>query len=104
MSGWRLACMLPLVLAGGVAFAQSGQQQDRPIVPAAPKKMSPEEAQAVQKRVADWLKTCLEDWDHTTHMSKKEWRVTCQRVSAERGKFLAQNPAMFTGAPKSRRP
>ena len=44
----------------------------------------------INKRVSDWLKTCLSDWDKETHMSKGEWRSTCQRVSAERRKFLIE--------------
>jgi hypothetical protein len=44
----------------------------------------------IDDRVAEWLKTCLADWDSETHMSKAEWRSTCQRVSAERRKFLIE--------------
>jgi hypothetical protein len=39
-----------------------------------------------------WLKTCLQDWDTATHMSKEQWRTTCERVSKERGKFLNETP------------
>ena len=39
-----------------------------------------------------WLKTCLQDWDTATHMSKEQWRTTCERVSKERGKFLHETP------------
>jgi hypothetical protein len=44
----------------------------------------------IDARVAEWLKTCLADWDSETHMSKGEWRATCQRVAAERRKFLIE--------------
>ncbi len=44
----------------------------------------------IDDRVAEWLKTCLADWDSETHMSKGEWRATCQRVAAERRKFLIE--------------
>jgi len=44
----------------------------------------------IDDRVAAWLKTCLSDWDRETHMSKGEWRATCQRVAAERRKFLIE--------------
>ena len=43
-------------------------------------------------RVAEWLATCLKDWDRATHMSKTEWRTTCERVATERSKFLIDNP------------
>jgi hypothetical protein len=49
-------------------------------------------SQTVSERVAMWLKTCLQDWDTATHMSKEQWRTTCERVSKERGKFLNETP------------
>jgi hypothetical protein len=49
-------------------------------------------SQTVNERVAMWLKTCLQDWDTATHMSKEQWRTTCERVSKERGKFLNETP------------
>ena len=48
--------------------------------------------QTIDERVAMWLKTCLQDWDTATHMSKEQWRTTCERVSKERGKFLNETP------------
>lgn len=86
----RLVFILPLLI-GGVALAQTRVDPSKP----AAEKRTPEEAAAVQKRVAEWLKTCLEDWDKTTHMTKAEWRTTCQRLAAERGRFLAENPSMI---------
>jgi hypothetical protein len=49
-------------------------------------------SQTINERVAMWLKTCLQDWDTATHMSKEQWRTTCERVSKERGKFLNETP------------
>ena len=49
-------------------------------------------SEIVSERVALWLKTCLQDWDTATHMSKEQWRTTCERVSKERGKFLNETP------------
>jgi len=47
-----------------------------------------EEVQAMKRRAPqDWLATCLADWDAQTHMTKTEWRTTCERVSRERGYF-----------------
>jgi hypothetical protein len=60
----------------------------------------PEES---KKRSADWLKTCLGDWDTQTHMSKAEWRTTRQRVSTERERFFLNTPgATSIGETKSR--
>jgi hypothetical protein len=87
MRALLLVCSLSF-LAGGAAFAQPGQRPE----PSTQK--SEEDIKAIKERVAWWLKTCLEDWDSATHMTKREWRTTCQRVAAERGKFLAENPTM----------
>jgi hypothetical protein len=47
-----------------------------------------EEVRAMKQRAPeDWLATCLADWDVQTHMTKVEWRTTCERVSKERGYF-----------------
>jgi hypothetical protein len=51
---------------------------------------------AIRRRVAEWLKTCLGDWDRATHMTKQEWRTTCERVASERGNYLLENPAAGT--------
>jgi len=53
---------------------------------------SAEQVQEIKKRVAEWLKTCLGDWDAQTHMSKAEWKTTCHRVSKEREQFLLSTP------------
>jgi hypothetical protein len=82
------ACALSLFLGGGAAFAQSVQRSE----PATQK--SDEDIKAIKERVAWWLKTCLGDWDRATHMTKREWRITCERVATERGKFLVENSAM----------
>src|SRR5262249_4003532 len=37
-----------------------------------------------------WLKDCLKDSDATTHMSKREFRQTCERVAKERVKALIE--------------
>ena len=58
------------------AFAQQKSRRTSPLL---------------KERVSSWLKTCLQDWDTATHMSPREWEVTCQRVANERGKFLLEN-------------
>jgi len=57
---------------------------------------SPEQVQEIKKRSAEWLKTCLGDWDAQTHMSRAEWRITCQRVSKEREQFLLSTPGAIS--------
>jgi hypothetical protein len=85
-----VACSILLcALANGKALAKSSSTS-----------LSSAELQAIEERVADWLKQCLDDWDKATHMSKNEWRATCHRVLAERGKFLRENSRPAIGAPQ----
>ena len=79
----RVAYLVVLSLVAGSAVAQTA-------IAAAQK--SPEDIRAVEARVADWLKTCLKDWDRATHMTPTEWRTTCHRVAVERRKFLLDEP------------
>jgi hypothetical protein len=103
----RAVCLLALCLAGATAMAQSGQQPESAASLASPiqepatgpdKRASANQAatrkQEVKTRVAEWLATCLKDWDQATHMTTKEWRATCERVASERGKFLIDNPTV----------
>jgi hypothetical protein len=89
MRASRVGCVLVLWLIPQTTFAQSAQG---PASSASPARGSPEEVEAIKERVSSWLKTCLQDWDTATHMSPREWEVTCQRVANERGKFLLENP------------
>src|SRR5262249_1805297 len=81
-----VACMLAFCLIPGPISAQS--VQGAASAPSARAVDSAAEVQAIKERISSWLKTCLQDWDAATHMSRKEWEVTCQRVANERGKFL----------------
>jgi hypothetical protein len=89
MRASRVGCVLVLWLIPATMLAQS--VQGPPSAPT-PEKRSLKESQAIEERVSSWLKTCLQDWDIATHMSPREWEVTCQRVASERGKFLLENP------------
>ena len=91
-----------LLICSGTAFAQSSGSSSPP-TPTPPQK-SAAEIQVIKNRVAEWLETCMTDWDQATHMTKKEWRTTCERVAAERGKFLLDDPssALPTVVPNNR--
>jgi hypothetical protein len=101
----RLACLVALVFASGIALAEE-QLENTASLPSAvsaptasPKplpKTTVSRKDDIKNRVAEWLKTCLGDWDRATHMTKQEWRTTCQRVAAERGNFLLDNPTVGT--------
>jgi hypothetical protein len=54
--------------------------------------ISVQDTGAIRARAMEYLARCLEDWERATHMTRKEWDVTCRRVAAEREKFLLQKP------------
>ena len=89
MRASRIGCVLVLWLIPAISFAQSVQG---PASAPSPARGSPEEIEAIKERVSSWLKTCLQDWDAATHMSSREWEVTCRRVANERGRFLLETP------------
>jgi hypothetical protein len=81
----RLICVFALSLVvGKTALGQ-------PAEPMQPGK-SAADIQAIKQRAAEWLTTCLGDWDAQTHMTKTEWQSTCARVSKEREQFLLNTP------------
>jgi hypothetical protein len=88
MRALRVGCVLALWLIPAATFAQPGEG---PATAPSPARASPQEIEALKERVSSWLKTCLQDWDPATHMSPREWEITCQRVANERGKFLLEN-------------
>lgn len=88
MRALRVGCVLAWWLIPATTLAQPAQG---PAPAPSPTRGSPEEIEAIKERVSSWLKTCLQDWDTATHMSPREWEVTCQRVANERGKFLLEN-------------
>jgi len=67
------------------------QKLEIPNPASAPAQKSDAQVKTTKASIAEWLKTCLADWDRATHMTKDEWTATCRRVSAERGKFLLED-------------
>ena len=76
-----------------MALTPGAEKDKKSEIPAA---NSPEQVQEIKKRSAEWLKTCLADWDAQTHMSKTEWHTTCERVSKEREQFLLSTPGVLS--------
>ena len=99
-------CSLSLVCAYGVVYAQSAAQPESTTSVAAPTeittsstvppakaavaKVPKSDEEDIRSRGAQWLASCLNDWDRATHMTKQEWARTCQRVTRERVKFLVE--------------
>jgi hypothetical protein len=89
-------CLLAFCLANATALAQPVDRQK------ASTGKSAEDIKEIKERIAFWLKTCLTDWDAATHMSRGEWRTTCNRVATERGAFMLENSDSFSIKDKSR--
>ena len=81
-----------------MALTPEGQGNDKK-----PAGKSAEQVKVTKQQSAEWLKTCLEDWDAQTHMSKAEWRTTCKRVSKEREQFLLETPGATSIGTKAAR-
>ena len=95
MRALHVLCLLVLSLfVEGSAFAQSAEP--------GPAVKSVEDIQSIKRRAAEWLTTCLGDWDAQTHMSKSEWRTTCERVSREREQFLLNTPGAISIGTRSK--
>jgi hypothetical protein len=90
-----IICLLAFCLADATALAQPVDRLK------ASTGRSAEDMKDIKERIAFWLKTCLSDWDAATHMSKGEWRTTCNRVATERGAFMLEGPDSFSVKGKS---
>ena len=86
--------LLVVCLANATAAARAAK---RP-----PTEKSASELKSIEERVDYWRATCLQDWDAATHMTKAQWRTTCERVAAERRIFLLQDVDTLTMDGKSR--
>lgn len=98
----RARHIVGLLVLGIVVYVTAVAQFADPSLPDKPV----EEVQAMKQRAPeDWLVTCLADWDAQTHMTKSQWRTTCERVSRERGYFrlsTASVTASRLAAPRRR--
>lgn len=88
-------CSFSLVAAYGVAYAQSDAKPESATSPpkvsaptAVPKSGRVDADDEIRARGKAWFTQCMQDWDSTTHMTKKDWERTCRRVTLERTKFL----------------
>ena len=44
-----------------------------------------------RKLFAEYFGKCMNDWDATTHMTKKDWERTCRRLAGQRVKFRLEH-------------
>jgi hypothetical protein len=44
-----------------------------------------------EKELAEtYFKDCMKDWDEATHMTRRDWEITCRRVTSDRARFRMQ--------------
>jgi hypothetical protein len=92
---WYLVrvCSLALFLASVGTVAQPVADPASAILPnpqlpnTAPEVGTPSDEE-IREKTAYWHAECIRDWDRQTHMSKQEWADTCQRIVADRVKWL----------------
>jgi hypothetical protein len=79
--GALLASALPYLSASSPASAQKTSVSEPTLRPAkergnsVPADTAASGGMSKQKRIS----LCLESWDKQTHMSKREWRIACER-------------------------
>jgi hypothetical protein len=71
----------PYALAAGSAFC-----------PGCRAAKTAEQIKEIEDRVSYWRTTCLKDWDAATHMTRKEWRTTCERGGSRAPQIPAREP------------
>jgi hypothetical protein len=88
--------VLGILVTAFAQFADPRTPADEPV----------DEVRATKQRAPeDWLPTsCLADWDAQTHMTKTEWRRTCERVSRERAFFQLNTPSVLSVGVSARGP
>src|SRR6516165_6924779 len=93
---WSLlrVCSFTILVASVGAFAQSGADPASPGLPkvqlpiATPGLSGTTSEEEIRTKTAQWRDECLRDWDVQTHMTKKQWADTCQRVVGNRVQWL----------------
>jgi hypothetical protein len=72
-----LSVMFVVVWAASAALAQSNP----PMKQAPPGHRGHPNKVAKQEPMTDALKSCMSQWEKSTHMSKPEWDRACRRVA-----------------------
>jgi hypothetical protein len=93
LSGHDLQSLRPYQRCStNAAAATEPAQSPHPSILPSPPAQRPD--QTMEERIAEWFKTCMDDWDRATHMTKAEWRTTCRRVADERGRFVTEQQSL----------
>ena len=93
LSGHDLQSLRPYqrCSTNAAAATEPGQSPNPSMLPSPPAQRPD---QTIEARIAEWFRTCMDDWDQATHMTKAEWRTTCRRVADERGRFVAEQQSL----------
>ena len=89
MRTFASVCAFALLLAWSGASAQSDAQSKRPSKGVGTRALGQND-QDLRARMDAWYKDCRSSWEATTHMSKKDYERTCQRMARERIKYLSE--------------
>lgn len=82
-------CAFALLLTWSVASAQTDAQSKRPSKGVGTRAIGQHD-QDLRARMDAWYKDCRSSWEATTHMSKRDYERTCQRMARERIKYLSE--------------
>lgn len=87
---WLAVAVLVWPLAAGAQGtpAPSGSTASMSSGPAEPSDDG--ESNGTERHAKEWLKTCLAIWARDTHMTRAEWRATCERLERERWKTMLE--------------
>ena len=88
MRAFASVCAFALLLTWNGASAQSDAQSKRPSKGVGTRAIGQND-QDLRARMDAWYKDCRSSWEATTHMSKKDYERTCQRMARERIKYLS---------------
>jgi hypothetical protein len=89
MRTFASVCAFALLLTWSGASAQSDAQSKRPSKGVGTRAIGQND-QDLRARVDAWYKDCRSSWEATTHMSKRDYDRTCQRMARERIKYLSE--------------
>jgi hypothetical protein len=89
MRTFASVCAVALLLTCSGASAQSDAQSKRPSKGVGTRAIGQHD-QDLRARVDAWYKDCRSSWEATTHMSKRDYDRTCQRMARERIKYLSE--------------
>ena len=93
-----IATSMVLVLSAGVAFAQTGATTPAPTATTGALRTN-------KSAVAENKAECMRLWDAGTHMSKREWSATCDRIQTRLDNLKVENlDVMSTGVRKKAGP